>query len=217
MRPISTDFTDSFEALHDTDYIVTVTVTNHALLSSTLSHSFTVDTTPPLPGDVFDGTPGLGDSDFQTTFELSAWWAGFFDRETDVVFYQYIFDTQCANSSVFSYPLRPSSVVMETRITTATWNAPTNGTYYVTVVAYNQALQPSTPVCSDGVTIDTVPPEFMGVVIPGAVVDAGLVRDVTGEVWYVRADRVRVWVGSGVGACLNRSTLLDDLSAYPIG
>ena len=33
------------------------------------------------------------------------------------------------------------------------------GVYHVTVVAYNAAMEPSKPVCSDGVTVDTTEPE----------------------------------------------------------
>ena len=205
------DFTDP-QALHDTDYVVTVVVTNHAQLSSTLSHVFTVDTTPPLQGNVMDDNESH-DIDYQTNLDLSARWSGFFDRETDVMVYQYVFDTQCANSTPFTFPLKASSQAIQTTETMATWTAPSEGTYYVTVVAFNQALQPSRPLCSDGVTIDTVAPEIVGVVVPGAVVRPGLVSDLSGGVWYVRRDRVRVWVG----ACPNTTIPPADLMAYPIG
>ena len=37
------------------------------------------------------------------------------------------------------------------------------GRYRVTVVAYNGAMDPSLPVCSDGVYIDQTPPEVFGI------------------------------------------------------
>ena len=52
-------------------------------------------------------------------------------------------------------------------------NSAGEGTYYLTVVAWNAALSPSTPVCSDGLTVDTTPPLFEGVFIPGGMVEAG--------------------------------------------
>ena len=51
------------------------------------------------------------------------------------------------------------------------------GTYYTTVVAYNNALGPSHPVCSDGVTIDTTGPSVASVHVNHAFVKPGLVTD----------------------------------------
>lgn len=211
--------TSSTEALHDTDYYIAVSVTNHALLTSSLTHHITVDTTPPLPGAVFDAPPGERDVDYQQDTALQAWWSGFFDRETGVAFYQYTFGTQCANSSLFIHPLELGSQVIETTEEYASWIAPEAGTYYITVVAYNNALQPSATVCSDGVTVDSEPPSFEGVSIPGSVVKPGLVvSSLLGEVWLIGEDRERVYVGlaSENEVCVNRSTPLEDLSEFPV-
>lgn len=90
--------------------------------------------------------------------------------------------------------------------------------YYLTVVAWNSALSPSEPVCSDGLTVDMLPPVFEGVVIPGGVVTPGLVQDRTGTVWLIGDDRRRDIVGEGeeTSACINRATPLSDISEYPI-
>lgn len=92
------------------------------------------------------------------------------------------------------------------------------GTYYLTVVAWNAALSPSVPVCSDGVIVDTTAPVFEGVVIPGAVVESGLAQDMQGRVWLVGRDRWRDLVQGGGqrSECTSRSTFVPDLSAYPI-
>ncbi len=85
------------------------------------------------------------------------------------------------------------------------------------MVAWNHALSPSTPVCSDGVTIDTVPPTVESVVIPGAVVGRGLGVDGRGQVWMIEKDRQRVLVtgGSERSEC-NGATLIPDISLYPL-
>ena len=213
--PLQSNFLSSSEALHDTDYILSVTITNFARLSATLEHSFTIDTTPPSPGAVFDGLQPP-DIDYQDHLTLNAWWTGFFDRETDIPFYQYIFANSCADAEIFSYPLNVSSRVSQTQVTRATWEAPGEGTYYITVVAYNNALQPSNPVCSDGITVDLIPPIFVGVSIPGARVKPGLVVDGDGQYWLVERDRERVKIDGFSDWCANSSTLLEDLSAFPI-
>ena len=213
--PLETNFPFSSEALHDTDYVLSVTVTNFARLSTTLDHFFTVDTTPPTAGAVFDGLQ-LPDVDYQDHVTLNAWWTGFFDRETEIPFYQYIFANYCSDASLFSYPLNDSSAVSQTDLTSVQWDAPGEGTYYVTVVAYNNALQPSKLVCSDGVIVDLTPPRFMGVAVPGAVVKPGLVVDGDGQFWLIGSDRERAKVDGYSAWCANSSTLLVDLSAFPV-
>lgn len=213
--PLESNFPFSSEALHDTDYILSVTVTNFARLSATLDHFFTVDTTPPTVGAVFDGQQ-LPDIDYQDHITLSGWWTGFFDRETEIPFYQYVFTNFCADASVFSYPLNESSPASQTDLTYIRWEAPGEGSYYITVVAYNNALQPSQPVCSDGITVDLTPPKFMGVSIPGAWVKPGLVVDSNGQFWIVESNRERVLISGQSGWCVNSSVRVEDLSAYPI-
>ena len=56
--------------------------------------------------------------------------------------------------------------VTETLSTETVWLAPAPGTYFATVVAYNRALHPSAPVCSNGITIDSSPPVITRVSLP---------------------------------------------------
>lgn len=93
---------------------------------------------------------------------------------------------------------------------------PEAGSYYVTVVAYNNVLRPSVPVCSDGVTVDTISPVFEGVFIPDAVVEPGLAQDTSGGVWLIASNRERWRVGGEDGQCVNRSAIVEDLSQYPV-
>ena len=182
LSPLTSHFTSSHHivTLHDTEYYITVMATNHALLTSSLTHTFTTDTTPPITGIVMDAGPGSHDLDYTQTNTLMTWWADFFDRETSILTFQYHFGTECVNASSFSYPLIGDSVAMETTNTWATWTAPSIGTYYVTVVAYNHALQPSLPACSDGITIDQSAPVISEVVIMGAIE--------TADVTYITTD-----------------------------
>ena len=168
LSPITPHFITSHSTLHDTEYYITVMATNHALLTSSLTHTFTTDTTPPITGYVMDAEFGSHDVDYTHHTTVTAWWGDFFDRETSILIFQYHFGTECANSSAFSYPLM-EGVVMETSGTQAMWQAPGPGTYYVTVVAYNHALQPSLPSCSDGITIDLSAPVINEVIIVGVV------------------------------------------------
>ena len=90
---------------------------------------------------------------------------------------------------------------METKETYASRTAPGPGTYYCTVVAYNTALEPSKPECSDGVTIDTTAPEIHEVSIDNAWIRDGLVKDLSGSVWYIDRHTFRVLVGRPTESC----------------
>lgn len=74
------------------------------------------------------------------------------------------------------------------------------GKYYVTVVAYNRAYDPSVPVCSDGVVVDTMLPNIKEVVIEGARIQGGLVTD-GNEVWVVGNNRYRRHVANPPAYC----------------
>lgn len=215
----SANFLLSSQATHDTDYTIIVTATNHAHLSTTLTAQFTVDLTPPLIGNIFDGP--THDIDYTSNLELNFHWDGFFDRETDILIYQYIISTQCVlDSDSFQYPNMGMSLAIDTNDTSVTWTPPTYGKYYITVVAFNKAYIATKPICSDGIIIDMASPTFMGVVIPGGVVREGLVRLSTGEVWFVESSRERFLVeGSFNESCINRSTLISEetLSTFPLG
>lgn len=212
--PISSNFpSSSSQALHDTDYLLTVTSTNGAYLTTSLTLLFTVDTTPPELGVVFDGLVGGGDLDYQQSLVITSYWSGYVDPETNVAFYQYQFGTQCQNASAFTLPL--AAGVQQTTGTTANWTAPAYGTYYITVVAYNQALLPSSPLCSDGITVDGTPPTFGGVVIPGGRVYPGLVQSSGGQVWLIGADRGAMLVTGSSAACTVGRYPMVDLSIYP--
>ena len=59
-------------------------------------------------------------------------------------------------------------VVIQILVTTDTFASTTvaePGSYHATVVAYNAAMEPSKPVCSDGVTVDTTNPMVSGIIM----------------------------------------------------
>lgn len=77
------------------------------------------------------------------------------------------------------------------------------GTYYACVVAYNRALEPSKPVCSDGVTVTTAIPKVKEVAISGAFVKGGLVTDnFKSSVWVLEDTRVRKLIDNPTKNCV---------------
>ena len=90
----------------------------------------------------------------------------------------------------------------ETVSTTATFEATDEDTYYITVAAYNRALDPSDPVCSDGITIDTTMPAISEVVVEGAVTPKGLLKDSSDNVWVINNERIIEKIETPSSTCL---------------
>ncbi|XP_038051300.1 uncharacterized protein LOC119724354 isoform X2 [Patiria miniata] len=198
---------------HDTDYFITLTVTNHARLITTKTIRITVDTSGPQVGVVNDGIRGSNEVDFQEGNDLSAHWEGFFDKESGVKFYQYLFDDSCWMDETSIG--RVKDEMTRTTSTHASWTAPSPGQYYVTVIAYNRALEPSEAVCSDGVVIDTSPPELTQIAISYARMWPGLAKDAEGRVWFINEHRRKMELMDASSDCSAKAGLVDDLSVYP--
>ncbi|XP_022102003.1 uncharacterized protein LOC110985345 [Acanthaster planci] len=199
--------------VHDYDYFITLTVTNEARLVTTQTIKVTVDTSAPQAGVVHDGIRGSNEVDFQEGSILSAHWEGFFDRESGVKFYQYLFDSSCWNDTTMIGTVKDR--MTRTTSTHASWTAPSPGLYYVTVIAYNRALEPSEPVCSDGVVIDTSPPELSQIALGYARMWPGLAKDAEGRVWFINEHRRKTEVLNASSGCSSKAVFLDDLSVYP--
>ena len=65
------------------------------------------------------------------------------------------------------------------------------GKYFVTVAAYNHALDHSMPVCSDGIVIDTSVPIVFEFSVEGAKVEPRLLREMEDSLWVLHEDRTR--------------------------
>ena len=171
--------------------------------------------------------------DFQQSKTLFAYWDGFFDKESGVMFYMYGFSDEPipaadfqldSNSSiviyihklVFCYLINSFNRILsliscnlhltkvkETYSLHATHTVASEGTYYACVVAFNRALEPSEPVCSDGVTVTTYVPSVSEVDISSAHVREGLVTDAgRTNYWVVGTNRHRRLIENSTTDCV---------------
>ncbi len=85
--------------------------------------------------------------------------------------------------------------------TSASYTASGPGTYYITVVAFNRAIDPSDPVCSDGIVIDNTPPTIGSIFLANARIRGGIVRDDNGNVFYVNHQRYMFSLPDATDAC----------------
>ncbi|XP_064643194.1 uncharacterized protein LOC135497317 isoform X2 [Lineus longissimus] len=202
------------EAPHDADIYINITVINSANLKSTLIKKITVDTSPPRSGIIHDGLPGAGNPelDYKNDRNLAAYWDGFFDHESGIIYYQYSWGTSCLRADRFGV-IDGRSKVTNTTEATARWTAPAPGKYYITVVAFNGALDHSEPACSNGVTVDETGPVMGGLTIENTVTKPGLGKQGR-KVYYVRTDRRKVEIRSPSQICIDKATETTDLTIY---
>jgi hypothetical protein len=83
----------------------------------------------------------------------------------------------------------------------AAWTAPDTGIYFVTVVAFNRAIDPSEPVCSDGVVIDDSAPVIQGIYLNNARIRAGISKNADGDVFYIDKQRYLYNLPDATDAC----------------
>ncbi|XP_063415906.1 uncharacterized protein LOC134697555 [Mytilus trossulus] len=203
------------KGMHEYDYYIEVSITNIAEITTVLKKKITIDISPPHSGMVHDGIRGNPEIDYQQGTGLKAYWEEFFDRESGVFFYQYIVGTSCAGKNDFTLDETNPNLV-ETYNTFGSHTASGDGTYYFTVVAYNRALDPSDPVCSDGVTIDSSVPAVQEIVVENSRITGGLITDSTCTNYYIlRSDRTRRLITNVTADCVSKATSLNDIDLYP--
>lgn len=177
----------------------------------------TIDSSPPQDGNVIDGITGQTDVDYQQGLILEGYWKGFSDPESGIHHYRYAIANTCFTIDQLQFS-RVGGVTIHrtTESSTARTLVAVAGTYYVTVVAYNNALEPSNVVCSDGVTIDVTPPELEQIEIQDLDSMRGLVRE-KGDtrLWLIDTERHRRQITGYDGVCFAKALEVQDVSVYP--
>ncbi|XP_064635756.1 uncharacterized protein LOC135492940 [Lineus longissimus] len=209
-------YSDKWRGNHDHDYYLYIRVVNWANLWQELDFQITVDNSPPHTGAIHDGAQGSPEVDYQTSTTIQGHWDGFFDRESGIRFYQYAFGDHCRDAGIFSINYDDSDVTQTPGQTSNTWTAPGDGTYYLTVVAFNEALERSQPVCSDGVMIDNSAPFIKEIAIDNLKMKEGLIKNSAGEVWVVRTDGHIFPIDSPSSACSGKATTAANFDLYPL-
>ncbi|KAK3082667.1 hypothetical protein FSP39_002132, partial [Pinctada imbricata] len=206
------------KGIHDSDYYIEVIATNKANLVATARTKITIDTTGPHPGSVNDGIASQDEVDYQQTLDLNGYWSGFFDRESSVIFYQYGFANRCLEASEFSSNISETTNIEQTTTTTATsTTADGPGTYYLTVVAFNKALTPSIPACSDGVTIDNSTSSIKEISISNVRVKGGLITDVSQtDYWILDETWNRRKIDGPTSDCSSKATTISYIDLIPV-
>ncbi|CAC5390406.1 unnamed protein product [Mytilus coruscus] len=187
------------KGLYDSDYYIEVTATNKALLKTKKTLQITLDLSPPHEGYVHDGIKGDQEVDFQQDAQLYAYWEGFLDEESGIDFYQYIFSDKCFNETEMAL----SNEKQVTYNTSASYNASSDGIFFISVTAVNKAAESSKVVCSDGVTVTTTIPFIKDFVFEDMKARNQILKDHNDTWWLLDSNLIR-----------HRITDLSGLSGY---
>ena len=197
--------------LHNRKYYLTANVTNQAMLLSTARMVFLVDESPPVIGGVTDGPDGSPDVDFTQDKVANAYWRGFYDHESGIRFYKYAIANRCLTTDEMlgNETQVVGAVVDIIANTTDTYFSGLNinmTRYNVTVIAYNNAMEPSKPSCSDGVIVDSTPPVISEIFIKGVSLKPGIAcfENIQYIVWLNRTKQALNSSASGYdNSCTN--------------
>ncbi|XP_069134697.1 uncharacterized protein [Argopecten irradians] len=176
---------------HNRQYHFTITVTNIAQLVSVEHLEILADDSPPAPGVVMEGTIGSPDIDYTGDEIITVNWAGFIDHESGIKLYKVGLSTECLDIAEFGRSndniTNNGTSILETTLKSVRLSLPEDGKFYVTVVAYNNAMEPSKPVCSDGIVLDRTKPKLVNFTLQSATMrETVLCSD--GSAWFITAN-----------------------------
>ena len=157
--------------LHNREYFFALRVINNAKLVSVERLDILVDNSPPQTGVVLEGANGETDIDYTSDRHLLINWHGFIDHESGIKKYRIGLGSACMTSGDLMHLNHNESQIghlYETSENLMKVQLPKEGKYYTTVIAYNNALQSSEPVCSDGVIWDYSPPDITEIALANA-------------------------------------------------
>lgn len=145
---------------HNRRYFFTLKVTNKAELIAVDHLDILIDDSPPAVGVVLEGPIGSPDIDYTHSDEVTIHWHDFIDHESGIKLYKVALGRKCYSQiKDFLIEKHDGVNIHETNydsIKIIFQNG--EGRYFVSIIAYNNAMTPSTVVCSDGITFDkTVP------------------------------------------------------------
>ncbi|XP_013386063.1 uncharacterized protein LOC106155675 [Lingula anatina] len=197
---------------HNRKYHFTIEVINNAMLVTTDTLVVHVDESPPMVGTVLDGPSGK-DRDFQTDLTIHGHWYGFYDHESDIATYKVAISPQCLSKERL-LKSQPGNETKLTTLTSASFLAPQPGHYVFSVIALNNAVEPSEVACSDGIVIDTSPPEIYNVRLPSGRIRNTLVCD-GDTIWLLTHNLTKSKLLGRAPECIERCLQGVPVSIFP--
>ena len=144
-----------------------------------------VDASPPVAGVVLEGPPGGPDIDYTSEDHVYINMHGFIDHESGIRLYHVALAERCLTLKEMTNPGFTNAVnIHKTVNPVIKLTFPRNGHFYSSVLAFNNAMEPSSVVCSDGVTKDTTFPLVTNMILENGQIHKALwCKNL--KAWYV--------------------------------
>ncbi|WAR31803.1 hypothetical protein MAR_034345 [Mya arenaria] len=201
---------------HNRNYYFTINVKNMAGLSTTEHIDVLVDDSPPSKGVVYEGPEDSPDIDYTSDDSILVHWHGFIDHESGIKLYRVGLSDRCLSTQdLYNFiEVRSILIFRELPFYEESVRIPTTftGKRFVTVIALNNAMEPSKPACSDGLTRDLSPPEFRNMTLQYGQLSESLLC-LHGEVYLLQANMQRAKL-LNTSAC--RSTCGADVESHKV-
>ncbi|XP_041349352.1 uncharacterized protein LOC121368680 [Gigantopelta aegis] len=169
----------------DREYYFTLMVTNTAMLKSVCHLDILVDASPPVAGVVLEGPPGGPDIDYTSEDHVYINMHGFIDHESGIRLYRVALAERCLTLEELRNAGNASIVIVYKTVNPIIkLSFPNSGLFYSSAVAFNNAMEPSIVVCSDGITKDTTPPMMTNIILKNGQMYSGLWCK-NAKAWYV--------------------------------
>ncbi|WAR31807.1 hypothetical protein MAR_034349, partial [Mya arenaria] len=156
------------------------------------------------------------DIDYTSDDSILVHWHGFIDHESGIKLYRVGLSDRCLSSKdLYNFTEVPSiSILMERPFSEESVRIPTTftGKRFLTVIALNNAMEPSKPVCSDGITRDLSPSEFRNMTLQHGQLSESLIC-LHGEVYLMQTNMQRAKLHN-TSVC--RSICAADLESHKV-
>lgn len=149
------------KGLHNREYFFTFVVTNNAFLRTVDHVDILVDESVPVKGIVREGASGENDIDFTQDNKTFISCNGFIDHESGINLYRIALSPWCLRYDELVNSLENDSIVsVNTSENSVLMYFPREAIIITSVIAFNNAGEPSDVACSDGIMYDTSPIEI---------------------------------------------------------
>ena len=175
---------------HNREYHFWVEVINAADLAIVEEVTILVDDSPPETGVVINGPAGSPERDFQSDDLLQWHWRSFVDHESGISKYHWAVGHECFTMEDLQFldQLDNDSRIIdfdETVDTHAEYLSDYPDYYHISVIAFNNAMDPSKAVCSRAVLIDKTPPVIKHLHLATARTQPSIACSINDSIWWI--------------------------------
>ena len=173
---------------HNREYYFWIEVINKALLRSEEVVKILIDDSPPEVGVVIDGPVGSPDLDYQANNILQWHWRGFIDHESGISKYMFVLGQHCfSREEIMENKTTDERIfhIEETVSEHTSFNVSGPGIYFLSVIAFNNALDPSEAACSSGIIVDRSAPKLKHIHLPAAHTQSSIACSHNNSIWHI--------------------------------